>query len=210
MDKNSTVIWIIIAFFIGIIAFVIIKHVVNVQENYIIWDSPYGDYKVEIIKTGNLTFYSSGVVVGDTLYTFPLRYSPVDVQDILSVPGVQKILASKKMIYTTRDLELGNLTGQMSSIAALEFGKILGNADYGLYKIPVKAAFTESTNKSSAMVIPEITCSNATKSMGVIYMKLGENNQIYLEEQCVIVQGVDAEGLVMTSDKLAYLLLGAF
>ena len=209
-DRNSIVFGIIVfALVIAVIALIVIQ-VSNDDEGFINWQGPNGEYKIEVVPMNdNITVYRTYVEKNGEYFSYPLRNSPADVQDIYLSGDLVDLLLSKQGIYTTRDLEIGDLTTQKSSIAALEFGKILGTADFGYYQIQTKAAFTELDEAAIAAGLPKVVCEDANSQIGVIYLKLGDSNQVYAEGDCLIVQGVDGDGLIMAADRLAYALLGA-
>lgn len=183
------------------------------EKNITLWEGPGGIYRIEKRPFGNTTDYYVHTQVDDEYYVITLRNGPWDVENVSLEKGIEEAINRPKGIswlYVTQDMELPEQTKQMSFIAAMEFGRVLGTNEYGIFKIRTKSAFTSSTNETIKRGIPEKTCYDVDDRHAVIYLKLGEENRVYSDDECVIVEGVDAEGLIKTADKFTYYLLGAF
>ena len=165
------------------------------------------------------TFYKSRV--GDTLmhtlsayanykdnkenyeYAIALRNSPKSLEDIQVQQGIKNKILNKKYIYITLDPEF---KGE-AVLASIEIAKVLGQANYGIFKIPTQGALLYSLNKTNSTNTPVITCNNANKEIGVIWLNLGKENKIYSSRECVIVEAVDYKNLIKVADRLVYDLL---
>ena len=183
------------------------------NQKFFVYHGAHGDYRIEFTKTGNQTDYYVYALSQQTLYKTPLRKSPNDVENIpLELNLLDKIQRPEgtEKVYITQDYETPNKTGQLSFIGILDIGKILGNAEYGIYKLNTEAALTTSTQKSKDLFIPQITCANVNATTSVIYLALGNQNRIFSKNDCIIVEGKDADGIVLSSTKFAYYLLGVF
>ena len=55
---------------------------------------------------------------------------------------------------------------------------------------------------------PIITCDNATEFIPVIYLKKGEETQIYTEGNCIIAEAAFEQAFIALKDKLMYTILG--
>jgi hypothetical protein len=182
----------------------------KISEQVIIWNGPGGEYKIDIVNKNGFKTYTTYVDIRGQRYGYPLRHSPYDVENISIQNNILPILLSKQGIYITRDSDLGTKTNQSASISSMEFGEILGSGQFGIYKKGVKSAFTNQTKESIDYKIPTITCSNITKNIGVIYMKLSKENKIYINNECIILEATDGDNLIKVGEKLAYKLLGVF
>ena len=212
MNKENIIVLIIFILLIGGTIGVIIYSKQRDSKKFFIYEGKNGEYRIDIFTTGNQTDYYVYAVTEDQVYLTPLRRTPQDVEAIplednllthLNARGISKV-------YITQDYETPNKTGQLSFIAIQDIGKILGTATYGIYKLDVQGALTTTSNRSLELDIPQITCLNATASTGVIYIKLGNENKVYSKDRCVIVEGRDADGLILAANKFAYYLLGVF
>ncbi len=152
--------------------------------------------------------------IGNHQYSIPMRNDPrvielIPVIDLDQVSWLSQIQESNnyiilaKQIFLTFDPE--KLTGADTIIAIGEVGRILGTADYGIYKIPTTGAFTKVIQDSNT---PIKTCNDANIKTGIITFQLGDSNKVYTENDCVIVQGKDYDGLIKSSDRLLLALLG--
>lgn len=212
MNKETTILFILFTLLLlvgGVIFYA--KH--RDQERFFIYHGTNGDYRIELFVNGNQTDYYVYALSQETLYRIPLRKSPKDVENIPLEQGLLKKIQrpeGTQHVYLTEDYDTPNKTGQLSLISLIDIGKILGNAEYGIYKLNVQGALTTSTEHSLELEVPKITCSNVNSTTAVIYLTLGETNKIYSQDDCIIVEGKDAEGITLAANKLAYYLLGVF
>jgi len=130
-------------------------------------------------------------------YEYPLRYTLEQLNQVKLEENL--IFLIKEKIYLTKDPELVTKTQGDSTIASMEVGDVLAKS----YKKEVQAALTKKVDN----VIPQITCSNASDQTTVIYLILGKENKVYKSYSCIIIEGVDGKGLIMSSEKLAYYFL---
>jgi len=140
-----------------------------------------------------------------------LRSDPWSVEDVYLEENIEDVLnrdAGISQLYLTQDPDLPTQTEQKSFVALLDFGKILGTQEYGVYKINTRTAFTRFTEEGDAYGLPVITCNDITETVSVVELRLGASNSVHSENGCVIVQGEDTEGLILAADKFAYHLLG--
>lgn len=143
---------------------------------------------------------------GDQLikqYEIPLRNKPQNLKAI-SVDAVvrQKILNSRG-IFITMQPELD----QKAAIAGIQLAKVLGTADYGIFKIPTQGAFTEAINTTAGQDYPVKTCQDATPDIRVIMLTLGGENMAYVAADCVIIKATDADNLIKVAEAVVLKLL---
>jgi len=212
MKKETFLVILFLLLIISVGAIILYSHSKN-SKNYFIYTGANGDYRIDIYTVGNQTDYYVYAVSDQILYKTPLRKKPQDVEGILLEPHLLTKLnrpAGTNHVYITQDYETPNKTNQYSILAVVDIGKILGKAEYGIYKLNVQGALTTSSERSRELSVPEITCANVTSTVSVIYLTLGEENKVYSKDDCIIVEGRDAEGLTLAANKFAYYLLGVF
>ena len=157
------------------------------------------------ILGGNTTFYYIYLTANGRRYSYPFRNYPKELENIPLEADVNKDLFTKKLIFATQNLETTNKTQQQSFLGIMEVVRILGRAEEGIYGLAVKSAFIEDHNNNTIA-----SCGDVSKYIGVMYFKLGEENRIYTDNGCIIIEGKDAEGLMKSSEKFAYHLLKVF
>jgi hypothetical protein len=210
MKRNSMVIGGVIIVFLIALIILAVTRVATDPTDVMIWKSPNGEHKIDILELGDVTLYTTAVTVGSERFVYSFRYSPEEINDILIVQDVREFFKDRTGLYITRDVEAGNITGNLDFLALLEFKRVLEQSKTGLYNFPTALGLTTETEKSLLLEIPTVTCDDADSKVGVIYVKLGETNQVYREGDCLIVEGDSGDGLVMSADKLSYTLLGLF
>ena len=193
-------------FLIGFTATVIINKILDKGYTY---EGKKGEYRIDVSKIGNVTIYSAHVEKGNIEYIYHFRNKPEELKNIyLEDNLLDKINRPKgvRNVYVTRDIEINKQTDNNVIIAGAAFEAILGTADYSLYQIPLKNAYTTREDTKT----PKITCKNVSPVDAVIYMKLANETKVYSENDCIIVQGIDSNTLIKAGEKLGYYLIGIY
>ena len=166
-----------------------------------------GEYLIEKVKFENATDYYINVYANNKAYRIPFRNSPKDLESLYLEDDIKESVINKHWIYITQDPETAKETNQGSFIGLMEFGRLLGTTRDGIYGINTKSALTKPEGNETVTIK---TCNDIDLTTGIIYLKLGDENKVYLDNACVIIQGKDEKGLIMSSEKFAYHLLGVF
>ena len=139
-------------------------------------------YTIQEEQVGNIKLYNLRFFLGEKELIYPMRNRPGDVKNISIEKGIAVKLI-KKQVYITQDIELVNKTKKATIIAPTEFGRILGNRDYGIYGL------------------------NVNNDLAVVKFVEGNENKIYSEGECVILEAVSGSDFIRVADRLAYSLL---
>ncbi len=134
---------------------------------------------------------------------FTLRSDPRTVENISIEQKIATELLNKEQIYVVID-PYENLTG-LTTMAALEIDKILENLF--LFNIPVNTGFTKPYAKVNLTVV---TCQEANATLGVIWLRLGEQTNIFSEHGCTIIEAEKEEDLLRAADRIILKLLNIF
>lgn len=161
-----------------------------------------GDYRIDVVNRPdlNVTLYYVHARFGDQNVVFPLRNAPDDVTGVYFGDGVLDAVG-KRVVYVTRDAELIEEVGGYANVAASEFEKVLKYS--GIKIFPALTVKDESRP-----LYAQASCGNVSKGVGVVYMKLGDDDRVYVDDGCVIVEGKDRDGLIKSADRISYVLLG--
>ena len=146
-----------------------------------------------------LTAYSIYQGIGHK-YDVSFRNSPEELEGLFVEDDVKNKVLSKKQLYITLDPDLKG----KAVVASVELGRIIGTADWGVFKIPTQVGTTEKTDTT----YPVITCRDSSARTGVILLRLGNTTSVTSDKECVIVEGTDYDNLIKAADRLAYNLLG--
>ena len=213
MKKNILVI--IIIFILMVAGGIYLGLSLKKESNTYSYEGRNGEiFTFKITKTGNITQHVIKVVIIGTNSEklIPLDYGPKDLEDIPIEANIdQKVLGTsvaKNFIYITQDPKLPNQTNIDSFIAVQDIAKVTGTAPYSVFQIPTRAAYTYDDNSSKFAEF--IDCRYANSKIGVILLKLGKENRIYSQDDCVVVEAKNGQDLRKTADKLIYVLLGVF
>jgi hypothetical protein len=185
---------------IGFVVFVIIN------EKTVPGTYKYKDFDIHQVidpNTGSVTYkikmYITNPMMTEKAVYVNTRYEPIQVENIILEGDVKKSIVGKDEIYLTIDPN-ENLSGK-TTIAMLEIDKFIDNKYF--FNKPVKSAFIKEHNNWTVK-----NCKDVDEKTSVIWLKLGENNRIYEEDGCVILQGITEEDLIMLADGLIFKILG--
>ena len=208
-EKSLRTIIIVLLLVIALFAGFIIVKKYKESEFKFSYKSVNGEYLIEKVKFENTTDYYITISASNRKepLRIPFRNSPKDLENLYLEDNIKDRVINKHWIYITQDPETAKETNQGSFIGLMEFGRILGTSRDGIYGINTKSALTKAESNETVTIK---TCNDIDSTTGIIYLKLGDENKVYLENACVIIQGKDEKGLIMSSEKFAYHLLGVF
>ena len=135
-------------------------------------------------------------------YTMGFRLDPRELRNLELDLSTLNATYNAKTIYT--------------SVNPDDPGAKVGVAKLGLVRSislvnPTK--ITESFVKDSDPINPDIpikNCDDSTPENLVIEFRIGSQDKVYLAEDCVVIEGKDADSLIEVSDRLGYALLGVY
>ena len=204
--KLNILIYVLIAVTIALIIFAVINFKKPILSNKYVYTSPSGEqfqfFKSEI---GNITQHIVTIYAIDNQNNkhqvdIPIISDPYSIEDIPILNEVKTKILDKDGVYITLD----PYGSSKSVLAAIEINRVLGTNDYGVFKIPTQSATYKPTNTT----FPYITCTDATKQIGVIYLLVENKTRIASLGECVVVEGKDYDDLIKAADKLTLHLLG--
>ena len=154
----------------------------------------YNDFKLQKSPTGWVTW----AYKGEQPYLLQLRHDPKTLENITVDREIRDLVLSKSALVTTIN---PNLTSR-AVLGAIDIANVLGRR-LGLYGIQVIGATTEFANNGTYV----IDCSDVQENMNVALLKLGEETKVYLEKDCVILQGETEEDITRAADRFVYHIL---
>src|SRR3989338_6237503 len=217
MKMNKRKIELIIAFLIIIIVTISLFIIFKKDSQDFVYKGEKGEYKFDIQQIGTVTFYRPHVFVGGKEYIYAFRNKPQNLEELPLESGILNKLNRQgglKELYITKDVNLSSQIEGNVNIVTAPMASILGKTDFGIYRIRVNSAYTSF--HSGEPVAPTVDCSTVNyngkvnKTVGVVYLKLGNDNKIYSEGDCIIIEGKDSDGLIKAGEKFAYHLIGVF
>lgn len=204
--KLGILFYVLIFITIAFIVFAAISFKKPILSNKYIYTSPSGE-QFQFIKSeiGNITQHVVTVYAFDKQNNkhqvdIPIINDPYSIEKIPILNEVKSKILNKQGIFVTLD-PYGD---SKSVLAAIEITRVIGTNDYGVFKIPTQSATFKPTNTT----FPYVTCVNATKQIGVIYLFTRNETRIASLGECVVVEGNNYDNLVKAADKLTLHLLG--
>ncbi len=161
----------------------------------------YNGYAVKRHSYGySITVYSTySNKLNEEPHIVNLRYGPKDLEDIKVEKSLKETILNSDQIYiTTNPNESGKI-----SIATIDIGKVLGTADWGVFKISTSSALTEPFGNITVK-----TCKDAVDKTTVLYLKTGNETRLYSEDRCIILEGKTEDDVIKLADRLTLNLLG--
>ena len=208
VKTSNLIVYLLIAIVvISVLAFIFLPKLRSANE--FVYTSPSGEkFNFVTSRVGVTPIYTLKLFVtyGDKLnkqYEIPLRNRPYDLEDIEVDKGIRTKILTSKGIFITLDPELD----QKAVIAGIQLSKVLGTANYGVFKIPTQGAFTLPINTTNQSDYPVKTCRDATQDIRVISLQIGNETRAYLNKDCIIVEGKNTEELIKASEKTVLKLL---
>ncbi len=217
MDSKDRFVTGLILFFVFVLAFVLTFAFYSRSkgpETYTYSGKDGKEYKFTIDEKNDVTFHVLSMRRNYVDYNIPFEFGPAELSHVYLEEDIDdKILYNdngnkKRAIFVTQDPDLVSQTRQRSVIALLTISRITGLDNPGFFKIPSYQAFTETTDVINERDHFIRTCEDASSLRGVVLLRIGDENRIYSDGYCVIVEGVDGDGLVEGATKLVYNLLG--
>src|SRR3989344_4734682 len=180
------------------------NYIVDIQGKQFIFDKS----QVEGLTTHTVETYAD-YKDNPTKYRYiiPLRTGPKEVEKFIVDKNINNYLLNKKYIYIAMDPEYSS----KAVLASLDLAKVLGTAEYSVFKIPTEGALTYSISNATNSTFqntPIITCNDVNNDIGVIWFNIDNENKIYSNKGCVIIEAVDEDILIKLADRLVYSLLG--
>tara|TARA_Y100000034_G_scaffold56652_1_gene69304 strand:+ start:222 stop:866 length:645 start_codon:yes stop_codon:yes gene_type:complete len=168
----------------------------------------YNGYVIYEIKDENYLRYRVEAHANNGVkYTHHFRTYPTDLLDLDYDLSVREKVLYKDVIGSVRKEKVYfSYNPQMDGIEILSAGtliQILGTGNAGIFGIPVVVSVTEDINN---LDFPIKKCGDATTEISVIEMRYGEP-RVYVEGECVVVQGNDREEFIKMNDLLSYIIL---
>ncbi len=214
MKTKKTTIYVIIA----LIGLLIIGYSVFkiATQNSFVYNGRSSQYKFTIEKAGSVIVYRPHVFINNQEYIYAFRNKPQQLEELKIEGDLGPILKRPALttVYVTRDLNVSALTGDSASIAVAPLDAILNKIrESSIYKLEFRREFTEKSLDNPGKI--PVDCDTANKSiikhkLLVIYIRLAEENKIRIDDNCIIVEGKDADGMIKSAEKLGYYLLGVF
>ena len=207
---------------IGVLGFVVFDWfgvtgaaVVEPELESYTYRGPGGGYIFTIDVTKDHTFHIIHYNANGEPYSVPFHNGPRELKkeipmesglmDNLVYDVSQGYSRLKLLAYITMAPGIEEESDFKSTVALLTISRVLGEGRASVYNLQTTGA---STEKQSG--VPHITCDDASWRTAVIELKLGDENRVYTEGDCVIVEGVDGDGLVKSAERLTYLLLKVY
>ncbi len=179
----------------GLILFIVLIMVGTSFSAFLFGGSPAN----EVVKYNDIKFVGNGKMWTAKIDGKKAAFSflPEEVKDIPVDGNIAPLLQNKIEIDSTSDF---NSTFK-EPIALAQHQMRLTLGEYGIY---MRQGFT----KNNTYGLPEITCSNATSNVPVIYFRNGNSTRIYLDSSCIIAEGYSDREFIRAKDKLLYMLFG--
>src|SRR3989344_2484874 len=159
----------------------------------------YNGFNILPVKEEGYRGYNIEVYINDIPYpeSLLIRYDPKSVEDIPIEANLNEII-QKKVVFVAIDPTDTRLKGR-TTVAAMELNDNIEK----FFNRTVNGAFTiEQANYTVR------TCENTGGTEAVIKLQLGEENKIFKEGSCVVVEGKTEEDLIRGADRLFLRLLG--
>jgi len=160
----------------------------------------YSGFAVHKVSDGPLEEYEITLYIGENKqpYVINSRYNPKDLEGIKIYDNIRKDLVKEKLYITMEP----NLSSK-AVIAFAEIDKYFENPY--IFNLPTFPALIREIANNT---LPVITCNDVTSTTSVIFFKIGEKNEIYNQQGCVVLEAITEEDLIKLADRLSLTALG--
>ena len=178
-------------------------------------------FKFNTYQIGNVEIYRPEVVLKDATghtykFIYAFRNQPIDLDNVFMEKDIGKKLQGEKVIgiYISRAPEFSQSINGSFSLAVAPMETILGRSDAGIYKKDLRNTYTSHSKEEPK--VDTINCDTINLSVNfdtyfrVIELRLGNENKVYSEGKCIIIEGKDEKGVIASAEKFAYELIGVF
>src|SRR3989344_6744361 len=176
--------------------------------------------KFRVKSAPNVVFHSVELITSRGVYNVPLRSDPRQIENIpINLSMITWMPKAREADNYNLDADKiymtfsPNYSGGDLALAGGELARVFGTAGYGIYNVPTGGAYIEAPKFYSE--VPVITCTNAGRGgpagesiIGVIWFKLGDENRVYNDGDCVILEGKSYTDLIKVADRFLLEVLG--
>ena len=198
MEGSKSATGIIIFFIILLIAFtafIFIRESSKIEA--IVFD--YNGFDIQKVDNGAVPMYRIKIFInqGQEPFFITMRHDPRNIEEITIEDNLKEKILKKELFVTMEP----NATG-LSVIAGTEISKIIGSPF--LFNVPTHGALLRDAGNNA----PVRTCADVNETTSIIKLQVGNENKIYSEGDCLIVEANDEVNLTKAADRLALTLLG--
>ena len=182
-----------------------------------VYEGEKGNIKFTTQQIGSVKFFMPHVFVDGREHIYNFRNKPHDLEDIpLEANLIYKLNrpGGIKDLFITKDINLSDQIGGKVSISIAPLLSILGRSDSGIYRVRITNTYTDHNPGDPIASVVDCSTVNLNtkinKTIAVIYLKLEDENRIYSDGDCIVIEGKNTDGLIKSGEKFAYHLIGIF
>ncbi len=135
-------------------------------------------------------------------YTMGFRVDPREIRETpIDLATTNATYAAKSVYATVNPLDSPAKVG----VAKLQLARSISLMN----PVQITDAYTQDSDPIDPDV-PIKTCGDATSETLIIEFKIGTKDEVYMDGNCVVVEGKTADSLIESSDRLGYALVGIY
>lgn len=194
--KNQLIIGIVLVVMVSVIAVIFFYQSYQFNKNFF----EYNGFTIYEMENNGLNIYQIQFFLEGSEQPFVInsRYSPERLEDIDVYGGLRGDII-KKELYVTME---PTLTGK-ATIAFAEINKYIENPF--LFNLPTFPGLLKEVEDND---LPKVSCEDVSESKAVIMFKIGEKNEVYNENGCVILEATNEDELIRVASRLTLTILG--
>ena len=207
MDKKTEKTINVIIISLVVLLFLLIFNVYfDKTKDHYIWEGPAGDFKFNVDRTHKDVYHLLKLTdINGDIYNTPFDYGPKDLKYISYDAGINDLL-NKNIMYITLIPEEVAATNGKTAIASYTIWRMINKqVEPFIYTIP-KSTVTEIYEGYNED-LPIITCNDVSETQGVVLLKQGFSNSMYLEDDCIVLEFVEGDS-VKVATAFVYRALG--
>jgi hypothetical protein len=209
LNKKKKLNWIIFGLLLLLIFTVIINNRTKNGLNYYVYEGSLDNYTFLLSQQGD-HFLNWSVVykLNDIMQTVkeyhtPFPYGPNELEEI-EINDFRKEFQDAQEVYITRDVLLDSKTKSQIVVSLLNLDRVIEK-----FKTISLLASIENNDMTQELNLPIITCGNSNENRFVIWLKEGEKNRIYKEnDYCIVGEFEEGDDPNKVATKIAYHIIG--
>ncbi|MBT4334753.1 hypothetical protein HOD61_02960 [archaeon] len=208
MDKKTEKTINVIIISLVVLLFLLIFNVYfDKTKDHYMWEGPAGDFEFNVDSTQGITFHLLKLEdVSGHKDNVPFEYGPKELEYISYDGDITDKLVGKELIYITQNPEDSTISSGRTVIASLTVYRILNRPVVPFVNTAANVAITqmyEGYDNQLAIV----NCDDVSETQGVVLLKQGFSNSMYLEGDCVVLEFVEGDS-VKVATAFVYRALG--
>ncbi|MBT3394967.1 hypothetical protein HOA59_02080 [archaeon] len=173
------------------------------------WEGPAGSFAFRVDdRNPAVTFHLIKLKdIKGNIDNIPFEFGPEELESIGYNNEVSDYIFDKDFIYVIQNPEDSLILKGRAAITPVTITRLINKDIRPVHNLHANIAISEEYEGYSGE-IEIVTCEDSSADIGVISLRYGNENSLYVENDCVILEYSDSDGSMKAATALVYHLLG--